>query len=162
MRALLLSLLLVAISVNPCQSEAAKPPKVPFVISISPEKQAVKPGSMVSIKIRLTSTSNHELSASSSYYDGVDVSYQQEVRNSEGNLAERHQAAQSQQIASLHGHSRLRTLKPGESAESVSVISPQYDVSQPGQYVIQLSRAISDNPKDGVVKSNKIVVTVTQ
>jgi hypothetical protein len=161
MRALL-SLLLLAITVNPCQSEAAKPPKAPFLISISPEKQVVKPGTTVSIKIRLTNTSNHELSAPSSYYDGVDVSYQQEVRNGAGNLAERDQAGQPQQEASLNGHSKLRTLRPGESAESVSVISPQYDVSHPGQYVIQLSRPVSDNARDGVVKSNRIVVTVTQ
>jgi hypothetical protein len=41
-------------------------------------------------------------------------------------------------------------------------ISGLYDLSQPGQYKIQVSRAISDNPKAGVVKSNTITVTVTE
>jgi hypothetical protein len=158
----LLSVLLLAIAVNPCQSEAAKPPKAPFSISISAEKQAVEQGSLVSIKIRLTNTSNHEMNASGSYFDGADASYRQEVWDGAGNLAERDQTGQQQKVASLHGHIKLRTLKPGESAESVSGISPQYDLSRPGQYVIQLSRPISDNPKDGVVKSNKIVVMVAQ
>jgi hypothetical protein len=31
----------------------------------------------------------------------------------------------------------------------------------PGVYTIQVSRVVSDNPADGVVKSNKIMVTVT-
>jgi hypothetical protein len=158
----LLSLLLVAIAVNPCQSEAAKPPKAPFSISISAEKQAVEQGSLVSIKIRLTNTSNRRMNASASYYGGVDASYQQEVWNDAGNLAERYQAGQPQPVASLHGTVKLRTLRPGESWENVSAISPQYDMSRPGQYVIQFSRPISDNPKDGVVKSNKIAVTVAQ
>ena len=91
MRALL-PLLLVAIAVNPCPSEAAKPPKAPFLISISAEKQAVEQGSLVSIKIRLTNTSNRRMNASASYYGGVDASYQQEVWNDAGNLAERYQA----------------------------------------------------------------------
>jgi hypothetical protein len=40
-------------------------------------------------------------------------------------------------------------------------ISRLYDLSQPGDYTIQLSRAVSDDPKNGVVKSNVITVTVT-
>ena len=61
----------------------------------------------------------------------------------------------------MSGHWIRRTLKPGESADSVTGVSPEYDMSRPGQNVIQLSRPISDNPDDGVVKSNKVTITVT-
>jgi hypothetical protein len=40
-------------------------------------------------------------------------------------------------------------------------ISLLYDLSQPGAYTVQLSRTLSDDPKDGVVKSNAITVKVT-
>jgi hypothetical protein len=40
-------------------------------------------------------------------------------------------------------------------------VSRLHDMSRPGQYVIQVSRYVSDNLKDGVLKSNIITVTVT-
>jgi hypothetical protein len=54
------------------------------------------------------------------------------------------------------GDSFAVTFERGETG-----ISPRYDPSQPGEYVIQLSRPISDDPKNGVVKSDKLTITVT-
>jgi len=52
--------------------------------------------------------------------------------------------------------------RPNESTKENIALSDLYDLSHPGQYTIQVSRAVSDKPKDGVVKSNTITVTVTE
>ena len=52
-------------------------------------------------------------------------------------------------------------LRPNESTKENIALSDLYDLSHPGQYTIQVSRAVSNKPKDGVVKSNTITVTVT-
>jgi hypothetical protein len=41
-------------------------------------------------------------------------------------------------------------------------VSRLFDLGKLSQYTVQLSRAVSDDPKDGVVKSNTITVTVIQ
>jgi hypothetical protein len=138
------------------KSVAETPTDKPFSITISTEAQSVKAVSEVAIKIRLRNTSNQDLIVTAVYFDGIDGSYTQEVHDKNGNLVE---------PAVRQGGISLRTakqiLKPGETARGETHISPQYDLSQPGEYVIQLSRPISDDPKDGVVKSNKLKITVT-
>jgi hypothetical protein len=96
--------------------------------------------------------------ASGAYFQGTDASYQAEVRDGKGNLAKREESGPGGPVS---GHWQRHTLKPGESADSLTKVSGEYDMSRSGQYVIQLSRPISANPDDGVVKSNKITVTVT-
>jgi len=53
-------------------------------------------------------------------------------------------------------------LRPNESTKETIALSNLYNLSHPGQYTIRMSRAVSNNPRDGVVKSNKIAVTVTE
>ncbi|MGA7560746.1 MAG: hypothetical protein WCF61_14125 [Terriglobales bacterium] len=142
---------------------APKQVNPPFSITISTETPTIRARTGLSIMVRITNTSNHDINASSVYVDGVagiDGSYDEDVRDSKGNLAKRKQPQEADPNAPVTMSHRLRTLKPGESTGSVTGVSRQYDISQPGQYVIQLSRRISDNPKDGVVKSNKITITV--
>ncbi len=167
MRDLFIPLLLAGVSVAvPNQSEAEKQVKPPFSITISTETPTVKAGSGLSIKISITNTSNHDINATSAYFMGpyafMDAGYDEEVRDSKGNLAKSKQppmpgADDPVVIDSV----RIKILKPGETTGSITGVSPDYDISQPGEYFIQLSKRISDNPKDGVVKSNKITVTVT-
>ncbi len=55
-----------------------------------------------------------------------------------------------------------RILKPGESMDiNGDYLSRLYDLSQPGEYMVQLSRTVSGDPKDGVVKSNTIALSIT-
>jgi hypothetical protein len=51
-------------------------------------------------------------------------------------------------------------LKPGESLEENVDISKLFDISYPGEYEVQLSRHISDDPKKETVESNKITIIV--
>lgn len=147
------------------QSVTAKQVKQPFSITISVETTTVKAGSGLTIMVHMTNTSDHDINASSVYIDGVagiDGSYDEEVRDSKGRLAksEKSVAQNADPTAPLSLSVRLHTLKPGESTGSVTGVSPEYDISKPGEYLIQLSGAFSDNPKDGVVKSNVLKITV--
>jgi len=54
----------------------------------------------------------------------------------------------------------ISALKPGESVSEVTNLARWVDFSQPGEYVIQVSRNIGDDEKQGVVKSNIITITV--
>jgi hypothetical protein len=50
---------------------------------------------------------------------------------------------------------------PGESMDIPGhFISRLYHLIRPGEYTIQLSRAVNDDPKNGFVKSNKITLAV--
>jgi len=159
MRVLPVMLLLVGSSgVLSGQSDVGKQTKSPFSITISTESPVVKSGSELSIKIHLTNTSSQDMVVSGAYFEGTDASYQVAVRDSKGNLAKREQSGPGGPVS---GHWQRHTLKAGESTDSVTKVNGEYDISRPGQYVIQLSRPISANPDDGVVKSNKITVTVT-
>ena len=133
----------------PNESEAAKQVKPPFSITISTDTPTIKAGSGLSIKIRLTNISNQDINGTSELEQRVDVSYEQEVRDSAGRLVKKEHWKPE---VVINGNTYFSTLKPGESANSVTVVNPKYDISKPGQYVIQLSRLISDRPKGGVVK----------
>ena len=134
--------------------------KQPFTITISTEKPVVKVNSDVSIKVHVTNTSNHELntSANISSLTGVDPNNLYDVRDSMGNPVQRR----------VYKHSELATgsaifgsVKPGESITIVDDINRLFDMSKPGKYLVQVSRRrIPDNEKGGVVKSNKLVVTM--
>jgi hypothetical protein len=132
----------------------------PFSINISGETPVVRAGSDVYINVHLTNTSNHDLDDSGSIDDmiGLDPNLLFAVRDTRGRLVPK-RVYKHPELAS--GSPVNRTVRPGESISEEQRVSGLYDMSRPGQYVIQVSRRVSDNPKDGVLKSNTITVTVT-
>ena len=134
---------------------------LPFALSISAEDAVVKPQANLYVNIQMTNTSKHDIDCSGSDIGmlGMDVKYHYDVRDSSGNPVPTRQMKHPELAT---GHFRLCTLKPGKTANSNgNLITKLYDLSQPGKYVIQVSRDVSENPIDGMVKSNKITVTVT-
>jgi hypothetical protein len=129
-----------------------------------PDSYTVKASSEVFIKVHLTNISKRKLSLG---YDkdsrtGVDFSHQYEVRDRNGNPAQKRTINHPEIGSTGHGWP-ARILKPGESMDITGdYLSRLYDLSQLDAYTIQLSRNASDDPKDGVVKSNTITVRVTQ
>ncbi len=145
----------------------------PFVVTISvenlgsqtgPDSYSVKAGKEVFIKVHLTNTSRRKLALG---YDkdsrtGVDFSHEYDVRDKNGNPAQKRAISHPEIGSTGHGWP-ARILKPHESMDITGdYISRLYDLSQLDAYTIQLSRAVSGDPKDGVVKSNTITVTVTR
>ena len=144
----------------------------PFSIAISaeapesqtgPDRYTIKAGADVFVKVHLTNTSKRKLSLN---YDkdsrtNVDFFHRYEVRDSTGNAAQKRTIHHPEIGSTGHGWP-ARVLKPGESMDITGDdISRLYDLSQPGEYTIHLSRSISGD-RDGVVKSNTITVTVTR
>jgi len=155
-----------------CIPLAAQTAKPPFTVIISvenplaqtgPDTYTIKAGSNVFIRVHLTNISTRKLEFS---YDkdsrtNVDPFDQYEIRDANGNLAAKRKIDHPEIGSTGHGWP-ARVLKPGESMDITGdFISRQSDLSQLNQYTVQLSRAVSNDPKNGVVKSNTITVTVT-
>ena len=100
-----------------------------------------------------------DISANISDLIGVDPNYTYDVRDSSGRLVPR-RAYKHPEFAT--GHAVLRTIRPGESVADTEPIGRLLDLSKPGKYVIQVSRRVSKNEKDGDVRSNKITLGVSQ
>jgi len=150
-----LTLLIAAIATGACLGQTSpetKSPALPFTLTISGPAE-VKTGSGVEVRVKITNTSTREIDAGTFYVDGVDTGYTYDVRDSAGNPAQKKSIVMS-------GSIRLAKLKPGGSVEKGTLVSRIFDMTRPGQYEIQLSRAVG-GPKDAVVKSNKITVTIT-
>jgi hypothetical protein len=145
----------------------------PFSISIGPYSNGragttedgltVKVGEEVGINIVKRNTSiqrEEDCTISHNSMTGLDDKFQYDVRDSSGNPVGK-LAIKSPEPFTM-GPSHGCTLKPGQSQASVATMTRLYDLSRPGKYTIQVSQPVSDNPEDGVVKSNTIVVTVTE
>jgi len=135
------------------ERESARPP---FTITISALNPSFKAGSHVELRIVMTNTSNQDIDAEEVFDGSIDASYKYDVLDEQGNPAPR---------KNLKGpytpNVRMRILKPGESTSEVTNVAKWVDFSQPGEYQIQVSRYIGDDEKDGVVKSNTIIITIT-
>ena len=153
-----------------CNSIAAHAANPPFTTTISadapavktgPDAYTVKAGSRVFITVHLTNVSKRTLSLGhdADSRTGISFGHEYEVRDTSGNSALKRTVGH---VGSASHGWPGQNLKPGESMDiNGDEVSRQYDLSQPGEYTIQLSRAVSNDPKDGAAKSNRITVTVT-
>jgi hypothetical protein len=155
------------------QDPSARAAEQPFLATIQAESPAtrngeerytLKVGSELFITVHLTNVSKHVLAFD---YDkdsrtGVSFAHRYEVRTCQGKSAQKRAISHPEIGSTGHGWPD-QVVKPGESMDiGGDHISGLYDLSRPGEYTIQLLRAISDDPKRGFVKSNTITVTVTK
>ncbi|MGA3045034.1 MAG: hypothetical protein ABSD67_00300 [Terracidiphilus sp.] len=145
----------------------AKTPMRPFTLTIRAEKQQVKAGDPVDIDVVMTNTSDHDVDCTTVSSNGLDRNYQYDVVDEGGQhvpeIEKKH-----------HGGSSFWPciLEPGKTdTPSGGRISILYDLSRPGKYSIQVSRAVwGDNNRPGSegkgdnkqapIKSNIITITV--
>jgi hypothetical protein len=157
MRLLFGLLMLTVVPAALCQATSDKQPA--FSLTLSSLTPSVESGSQVDVTVVMKNLSGHDLNYSLCYSNGLDRAYTYEVRDSSGKeleiLTKKHP-----EIGQTFNSYPPHVVKPGETDSSGGVISTFYDMTRPGMYTIQVSRAISENPKDGVVKSNKITITV--
>lgn len=140
-------------------SSQARPAGQPFTIVIQPQNPQPKSGSEVWINVRLTNKSGSDLDMSGGFSDttGLDPNYHFDVRDEHGRPVPKR----------VYPHPELdtgkpvnRTVKPQETFTEEQRVSALYDMSRSGQYVVEVWRRVSENPKDGVVKSNVITITI--
>lgn len=129
-----------------------------FSITLDPARMTVRPDAPVRLTVRLTNTSNHEinLGTESFVHGGVDARFQYDCRDQAG-----HSVARDYPLMGSIGDRPMIILKPRESHTEKVEIRPACDLTNPGQYEIQLSRGL---PRDqsNIVISNTITVNVTQ
>lgn len=132
----------------------------PFRIVVSTRHPEVKSGRGAEITVRLTNTSQEmiDTSANVDSRTGLDPNFDIDIRNSSGHSAPKR----------TYKHPEFRTgqafigraLKPGETLTEHFDLSRAYELTEPGNYVVQVSRTAPERLGGGVVKSNKITVTV--
>ena len=149
---LVLLIVLIATCTIPAQDAS-------FTLSISAEKASVKAGTDFGVKMLMTNASSQAVDCTMASVNGIDQRFRYDAQDSSGKpirrITKKHPELQAGSLA-------LCTLNPGESTTEEVMLSRVFDFTTPGQYEIQVSRPISANEKDGVVKSNKITITVTQ
>jgi len=133
-------------------------------VEISPDKYTVSSASQLFIKVRVTNTSEHDIRTDVDGDSMTNVSFNNyyDVRESTGNPVPKRRLNHPEIGSTGHGWPP-RVIKPGTSTDvGDDRVTGLYDLSQPGEYTIQVSRAIHDNVKDGWVKSNVIRVVVAE
>lgn len=150
---------------------SAQTAKPPFTVTISaevpaektgPDTYSLKAGSEVYIHVHLVNISNHNLSPGddADSRTNIDFYHQYDIRDSAGHLVQKKKFTHPDIGSTGHGWA-ARILKPGGSTDVLTDrITGLYELTRPGTYTIQLSRAVTGNFKDGAVRSNKITVTL--
>jgi hypothetical protein len=133
----------------------------PFKIVLSSEKPSMKVGSPVLITLQLTNTSDHGMFPGWGGADNLGVFDSIELFDVRDSLGHSLQKRERNPSFPLTGSSPT-LMKPGETRSYYQDLTRRYDLSLPGEYTIQVSRPISENKKDVVVKSNKITITITK
>ncbi len=133
----------------------------PFSLTITAPQPGVKAGSGVIVDLTLTNNSDRvaELQFTGSLCDYAAV----EVRDSAGNLAPDTEVKSKSDCAHREGagSAGFYRLKPNESKRDSIVVSMFSDMSQPGEYSVQVMWKAPKEFGGVVVKSNTITVTVT-
>lgn len=130
------------------------PAKPPFTLVLTSKDPKVSLGADVWVKIVWTNTSKVELNANL-YRDpsGLDFNYILDFRDNEG-----HTVAKTPK--SITFDAEFGTLKAGDSLEDDINLSRLYVVSHPGDYTLQVSRRVQKELGGGLIKSNKITITI--
>jgi hypothetical protein len=123
----------------------------------------VRTDSNIYLSITKTNTSKRVLycSRTTNRMTGLDAAYEYDVRDRAGNpVAEN--AIKHRELGGGDVQGVGCELKPGASSTSGgNEITRLYNLSQPGEYEIQVSQPVSNNAKGEVVRSNTITITVT-
>lgn len=129
--------------------------KPPFELVIE-ANSVIALGSPVEMRIRITNLSTSEMHSSAMHVrGGLATSYTYDIRDQSGNKLD-----QKPFDEGMSAGGPIFTLKPGQSRSDSTIVSAYYALP-PGKYTIQISKPISNIPGADVVKSNKIIVTIT-
>jgi len=110
-----------------------------------------------SVKITNHSTERIDESESISGMTSLDPNLVFDVRDTRGSLIARKVCEHPERATRRNVN---RSIGSGATVTQQQNISRFYDVTQPGSYVVQVSRSPSREPTSGVVKSNKLTIEV--
>jgi hypothetical protein len=134
----------------------------PFTITIGASKSTVKAGSDVYIWVKQKNTSDHDVDCAEAEEGAAIVSYSYDVRDEDGKPVRKRDMS----FPYAGKHWDKCSLEAGKTADRNLLLSWLYDFSQPGRYVVQISRSPSLDSKGHrageSVKSNIITITVEE
>ena len=173
MRAPMSAVFLLAFTVATSAGQSANSP---FSIDISGPK-TVKAGAPIEIKAVLTNTSDHSLDFKA--HEPGEFNYSTEVFKSDGQREDytthgylmatgkcdpKYGGTTNRAIscAGQYSQPQLVTLRSGGKYLTLIVVTEQFHLRQPGDYLIRVSRSTAGEPRNQVlVMSNTMTVTVT-
>ena len=131
-----------------------------FTITISSDHPTARAGSDLWIKIRMTNVSNHDVDCTDVYSSGVDRSYQYDIKDNSRTPVKKRIPHPNHPEIGEPGSIYACTLGPGQSTKPAdSRITWAYDLSQPGDYTVQVWR--KDPGSGGIVRSNSMTIIVS-
>ena len=149
--------LLLLLSCGPVTTQNATGQQL--TITISALAPSVKAGSDVRVIVKITNHTTESLDEKEiiSAMTSVDPNLTFEVRDMRGNLMRKKPYEHPKRAAE---HSLNRSILSGATLIQEQNISSFYDLSQPGSYVLQVSRSPSRGTTSEVVKSNQLTIEV--
>jgi hypothetical protein len=139
----------------------AQSSSAPFSIMIAAAHTEMKSGSEVKVNVTVTNISNRDI--------GIKMTsplcdYVVEVRDSAARLAPDTEQKRAQYCGAdrTTGRDFVAQLKPNESVRDSIPVSALSDMSQPGEYSVQVMRKTPKDMGGVVVKSNTITINVTR
>jgi hypothetical protein len=157
-------LAIAAIAVVPGLLAAAGNSSQPFTITISAPQATIKVGDPVRIHVVFTNVSNQESNLQTMF--GAECDYIIHIQDKNG--LHTHEPDCSGSSVSTHRKPGMKLEYDADLSKilqydsKVGDMVKTFDFTWPGEYVIQLSRHISDDPDKEVVKSNNLTITVTE
>ena len=132
----------------------------PFTLTLEAEENPVKAGSEVKVDITLQNSYNRAIHVHLSL---AEMEYTFEVRDDQNRIPPETEYARKAKGRGYFSNDQILYLQPGESLpKDLLVLTKFYDMSRPGKYTVQVSRAVPKELGGGTVKSNTLTITVVE
>jgi hypothetical protein len=156
------SIILVSAVLFAALSSSAQSKQAPYTLTLSAKTYEFRAGTDVKITIVQTNTSKETVECTYRGSGGVNHEYHYDVRDEDGNLAEKAvRPYMNVEPNDIHDCG----LEPSESSTNTIKLSRVYKLDRPGKYTVQVYRFFSgitdDEGNPLKVLSNTITITIT-
>jgi len=136
-------------------------PEQSLKITIAAAQNSVMAGEPIKIAVTMKNISDHDIKlVAMGSNSTAELNYEIIARDKNGEMLNETIYGKGLK-GGVAGSRKLFTLKPGAEITETSNINKLYDMSMPGEYVIQVEKELPASEGKGTVKSNTITVTVT-
>ena len=136
-------------------------PEESLKITIVAAQNSVMAGDPIKITVTMKNMSDHDITmVAVGNNSKAELNYEIITRDKNGEMLNKTIYGKGLK-GGVAGSRKLFTLKPGAEITETSDINKLYDMSMPGEYIIQVEKELPASEGKGTVKSNTITVTVT-
>src|SRR5215510_10958077 len=136
-------------------------PEQSLKITIVAAQNSVMAGDPIKITVTMKNMSDHDITmVAVGNNSKAELNYEIIAREKNGEMVDETRYGKGLK-GGVAGSRKLFTLKPGAEITETCNINKLYDMSMPGEYVIQVEKELPASEGKGTIKSNTITVTVT-